>query len=98
MDRAMDRGPGRTAGGEAMDTSGAAEGQRAIIEAVKGNPAGRVKVAVADIDGILRGKVIHVDKFVSAAESGLGFSVFGYDLNDRPIENLSTTGKRFGFP
>ena len=80
-----------------MDTSGAIESQRAIIESVKANPAGRVKVAVADIDGILRGKVIHVDKFASAAEGGLGFSVFGYDLNDRPIEN-SSTGKRSGFP
>jgi glutamine synthetase len=81
-----------------VDTSGALDSQRAIIEAVKANPAGRVKVAVADIDGILRGKVIHVDKFTSAAEGGLGFSVFGYDLNDRPIENLTSTGKRFGFP
>ena len=81
-----------------MDTSARIEGQLATIDAVRANPAGRVKVAAADIDGILRGKVINVDKFVSAVETGLGFSVFGYDLDDRPIENLSSTGKRFGFP
>ena len=76
----------------------AAVKQRAqIVEDVKGSAAGRVKVAVADIDGILRGKCIHVDKFVSAAEGGLGFDVFGYDLEDRPIENTSITGRRRGF-
>jgi glutamine synthetase len=34
---------------------------------------------VADIDGILRGKYIHKDKFESAIESGFGFCdvVFG---------------------
>ena len=29
--------------------------------------------AVTDIDGILRGKVMHIDKFLSSAESGFGF-------------------------
>ena len=32
--------------------------------------APKVKVAVSDIDGILRGKYLHRDKFASAAEGG----------------------------
>ena len=31
------------------------------------------RIAAADIDGILRGKYIHKDKFASAAEGGFGF-------------------------
>jgi hypothetical protein len=41
-----------------------------------------VKVGVHDIDGILRGKYIHVDKFRSALEGGFGFCdvVLGWDI------------------
>ena len=44
-----------------------------IIAEVMQSPGNRVKVAVVDIDGILRGKYIHKEKFASAAESGFGF-------------------------
>ena len=32
-----------------------------------------VKVAITDIDGVLRGKYMHRDKFLKATESGFGF-------------------------
>jgi glutamine synthetase len=43
-----------------------------------------VKVAVSDTDGVLRGKYLHKEKFLSAVESGFGFCnvVFGWDSND----------------
>jgi glutamine synthetase len=43
-----------------------------------------VKVAGIDCDGILRGKVMHKDKFLGIAEKGFGFSsaVFGWDMQD----------------
>src|SRR5207302_8353663 len=44
-----------------------------VIAAVRKTPGHRVKVAVSDIDGILRGKYIHKDKFESAVEGGFGF-------------------------
>ena len=52
-----------------------------IIEEIKNYPGKKVKVAVTDIDGILRGKVMHVDKFLSSLEGGFGFCnvVFGWD-------------------
>jgi glutamine synthetase len=73
-------------------------GKDNIVEEVRRNPAGRVKVAVSDIDGVVRGKVVHVDSFVEAIESGFAFNVFGFDLRDRPIDNTRITGKDHGFP
>ncbi len=41
----------------------------------------KIKFAFADIDGILRGKVIHYKKFLDGLENGYGFCdvVFGWD-------------------
>ena len=71
-----------------------------IIAAVRKSPGNRVKVAVADIDGILRGKSIHKDKFFAAVESGFGFCdvVYGWDLNDVCYDNTTMTGWHKGFP
>ncbi|MBA3507987.1 MAG: glutamine synthetase, partial [Betaproteobacteria bacterium] len=71
-----------------------------VIEAVRKYPGTRVKVAVSDIDGILRGKYLHKDKFVSATESGFGFCdvVFGWDSQDVCYDNTTLTGWQHGFP
>src|SRR5436189_5361304 len=60
----------------------------------------KVKLAVTDIDGILRGKVISFDKFISVAEKGFGFCdvVFGWDANDAAYDNASYTGWHTGYP
>src|SRR5207249_8640537 len=52
-----------------------------VLEEIRRSPAQKVKVAITDIDGILRGKYVHKEKFLSAAESGFGFCnvVFGWD-------------------
>ncbi|ETN45931.1 uncharacterized protein HMPREF1541_00113 [Cyphellophora europaea CBS 101466] len=44
----------------------------------------RVKVAGIDTDGILRGKVMAKDKFLSSAVKGFGMSsaIFGWDMHD----------------
>ena len=70
------------------------------IAAVRNAPGTRVKVAVSDIDGILRGKYLHKDKFYSAAEGGFGFCdvVFGWDMMDVTYDNTSLTGWHKGFP
>jgi len=71
-----------------------------VIEAVRKAPGTRVKVAASDIDGILRGKYIHKDKFVSAVEGGFGFCdvVFGWDSQDVCYDNTTITGWHRGFP
>lgn len=71
-----------------------------VFAAVRAAPGNRVKVAVSDIDGVLRGKYIHKEKFYSAAESGFGFCdvVFGWDSMDVTYDNTTLTGWHKGFP
>ncbi len=71
-----------------------------VLDAVRGSQGNRVKVAVSDIDGVLRGKYLHKDKFFSAVESGFGFCdvVFGWDMNDQCYDNAKLTGWHKGFP
>src|SRR6476469_3050100 len=70
------------------------------LAAIRKSPGNRVRVAVADIDGILRGKYIHKDKFESAVEGGFGFCdvVFGWDSQDVCYDNTRITGWHKGFP
>ena len=59
-----------------------------------------VKVAAADIDGILRGKYISRAKFLSALENGFGFCdvVLGWDCQDQLYDNVKYTGWHTGYP
>lgn len=59
-----------------------------------------VKVGVTDMDGILRGKYLHKDKFVSALKSGFGFCdvVLGWDSNDQLYDNARFTGWHTAYP
>src|SRR5688500_5487556 len=70
------------------------------IERVKQSPSQKVKLAVVDIDGVLRGKYVHKDKFLSAVEGGLGFCsvVFGWDSGDVCYDNARFTGWHTGYP
>ena len=74
------------------------------LKAVEKSGTQKVKVAVSDIDGILRGKYLHIDKFKGAAEpypaGGFGFCdvVFGWDSSDQCYDNTSVTGWQHGFP
>jgi glutamine synthetase len=74
--------------------------QHPALAAVRDSGSDKVKVAVADIDGILRGKYLHVDKFYGAAEGGFGFCdvVLGWDSTDTCYDNATLTGWQHGFP
>ena len=71
-----------------------------IVQYVKDHPSGKVKIAVADIDGILRGKYISAEKFLSAIENGLGFCnvIFGWDAGDVTYDTIQYTGWHTGYP
>ncbi|MFI5157007.1 MAG: glutamine synthetase family protein [Chitinophagales bacterium] len=60
----------------------------------------KVKLAVTDVDGVLRGKVISFEKFCSVAEKGFGFCdvVFGWDSGDLAYDNSKYTGWHTGYP
>ncbi|MGI9461232.1 MAG: glutamine synthetase family protein [Alphaproteobacteria bacterium] len=59
-----------------------------------------IKLAICDIDGVLRGKWISRDKFFSSLEEGLGFCdiIFGWDSNDDNYDNGVFTNWDSGFP
>ncbi len=71
-----------------------------IIEYVNSHPSGKVKLAIADIDGVLRGKYISKEKFMSVIEGELGFCdvVFGWDMADVCYDNGTFTGWHSGYP
>ena len=60
----------------------------------------KVKVAITDIDGVLRGKYLHRDKFLGAALDGFGFCnvVFGWDSADVCYDDAAYTGWQSGYP
>lgn len=60
----------------------------------------RAKVGVFDIDGILRGKYLGREKFLSALDKGFGFCdvVLGWDSNDQLYDNVRVTGWHTAFP
>src|SRR5262249_38743017 len=59
-----------------------------------------VKLGVFDLDGILRGKYLHRDQFLSALERGFGFCdvVLGWDSNDQLYDNVAFTGWHTAYP
>jgi len=71
-----------------------------LIEEIRASDAPKVKVAITDIDGVLRGKYLHRDKFLAALEGGFGFCdvVFGWDMGDQTYDNTKLTGWHHGFP
>ena len=58
-----------------------------------------IKLAIADIDGILRGKYVSKKKFLSSLDKGYGFCnvVFGWDSDDVLYQKDSFTGWKDGF-
>lgn len=60
----------------------------------------KVKLAITDIDGILRGKMVSFEKFCSIVEKGFGFCnvVFGWDAADVAYDNVKYTGWHSGYP
>ncbi|MBJ6368872.1 glutamine synthetase family protein [Snuella sedimenti] len=70
-----------------------------VIKKLKESKHTKVKVAVTDIDGVLRGKLMHVDKLIAALESGFGFCsvVFGWDVGDFAYDNTKLVGWHTGY-
>lgn len=60
----------------------------------------RAKVAITDIDGIMRGKYLHPSKFASVLTGGFGFCdvVLGWDSADECYDRAKFTGWHSGYP
>jgi glutamine synthetase len=71
-----------------------------IMKLLKERDTQKVKLAVTDIDGVLRGKVISMEKFTLIVEKGFGFCdvIFGWDAGDIAYDNAAITGWHTGYP
>ncbi len=71
-----------------------------VLQSLTESGAEKVKLAITDVDGVLRGKVISVEKFKSIVEKGFGFCdvVFGWDAADAAYDNVKVTGWHTGYP
>ncbi len=60
----------------------------------------KIKLGGFDSDGILRGKYVSREKFLSAAKHGLGFCdvIFGWDSADALYDQAAITGWHTGYP
>ena len=71
-----------------------------IIKKIEQSGHQKIKFAVCDIDGILRAKTLHIDKFKEIADATIGFCdvVFGWDANDVCYDQVEFTGWHTGYP
>jgi len=60
----------------------------------------KVKIGGFDVDGVLRGKYVALDKFWGCVDDGLGFCdvIFGWDIGDVLYDNATVTGWSTGYP
>ena len=73
---------------------------RAVIADLKKRGFHRAKIGGFDIDGVLRGKYVSLDKLESALGKGFGFCdvIFGWDVADILYDNAKLTGWHTGYP
>jgi len=73
---------------------------KGALQRIRASKAEKVKVAITDVDGVLRGKYIHKPKFEAALDGGFGFCnvVFGWDAGDVCYDNARYTGWHTGYP
>ncbi len=74
----------------------AADARRLVEE----RGATHVKIGLFDVDGIMRGKYVSRDKFLSALDGGFGFCdvVLGWDSQDQLYDNVRYTGWHTAYP
>ena len=70
------------------------------IEDYKSKDIHQVKIAVTDVDGVMRGKYLSLSKFSSLVESTGGFCdcIFGWDVADILYDNSKFTGWHTAYP
>ena len=81
-------------------TSDPAAAARELEAAIEKHGIRHMKVGGYDIDGILRGKYIALEKLWSALKEPMGFCdvIFGWDASDALYDNARVTGWHSGYP
>lgn len=80
-------------------TSNDASGQD-LVEKLRAQGCRRIKLGITDMDGVLRGKYLGLDKLASLVTSAAGFCdcIFGWDIDDQLYDNARFSGWHKGFP
>lgn len=71
-----------------------------VLETLRAKGIDKIKLGGFDVDGVLRGKYISIEKLKSALAEGFGFCdvVFGWDITDTLYDNAQVTGWHTGYP
>jgi glutamine synthetase len=71
-----------------------------VVARLRSEGISRAKIGGFDIDGVLRGKYVSLDKLESALAKGFGFCdvIFGWDVADALYEQSRVTGWHTGYP
>jgi len=74
--------------------------EKEIVQLIENSPGNHVRFAVADIDGVLRGKIINKEKFFKGIKDDIGFCnvIFGWDINDACYDKGDVSGWHNGYP
>ncbi len=80
----------------AFDAAAAAK----LVADLEKRGTAHAKIGGFDVDGVLRGKYVSLDKLRSALEKGFGFCdvIFGWDVADALYDNGRITGPHTGYP
>lgn len=70
------------------------------IERLRKQGITRAKIGGFDVDGVLRGKYVSLDKLRGVLDQGFGFCdvIFGWDVADALYDNAVVTGWHTGYP
>ncbi len=81
---------------KARDVRTAADARKIVEE----RELSHVKVGLFDVDGVMRGKYMSREKFLSALGGGFGFCdvVLGWDSQDKLYDNVKFTGWHTAYP
>ena len=71
-----------------------------LVADLEARGVSRAKIGGFDVDGLLRGKYVSLEKLRSALTGGFGFCdvIFGWDINDVLYDSSKVTGWHTGYP
>jgi glutamine synthetase len=74
--------------------------QEELLKNLEDRGITKAKIGGFDVDGVLRGKYVSMDKLKSALKGGFGFCdvIFGWDIADVLYDNAQVTGWHTGYP
>jgi glutamine synthetase len=71
-----------------------------LLQKLSSSQNEKIQIAVTDIDGVFRGKIISKKKFLKGIKEGYGFCnvIFGWDNHDSVYSNSMVSGWYTGYP